>query len=207
MAVNLVRLCCLGDGGVGKTSITVQLCSNHFVEMYDPTIEDSYRKQMVIDDDAVLLEILDTAGQEELTALRDQWIRGAEGYILVYSITSRRSFEQVSTFHQQITRVQDSDTLPMIVVGNKCDLENRREVSVEEGREFAKCIGSEFIECSAKTRFNIEQVFVNVVRKVRASKIGKKQMKMTKKEKKEKKEGGKKQKMSKVGKQLKCVLQ
>jgi len=191
-ATNLVRLCCLGDGGVGKTSITIQLCSNHFVEMYDPTIEDSYRKQMVIDDEAVLLEILDTAGQEELTALRDQWIRGAEGYILVYSVTSRSSLEQVSSFQHQITRVQDRDDLPMIVVGNKCDLNEIREISTEEGRQFAKCIGSDFLECSAKTRYNIEQIFINIVRLVRASRSGKKAN--LKETKKRKITGGKKKK-------------
>ena len=58
------KICVLGDGGVGKTALTIQLCSNHFVEEYDPTIEDSYRKQVVIDNESCLLEILDTAGQE-----------------------------------------------------------------------------------------------------------------------------------------------
>jgi len=165
----MVKLCCMGDGGVGKTSITIQLCSNHFVEMYDPTIEDSYRKQMVVDDDACLLEILDTAGQEELTAMRDQWIRGAEGYILVYSITSRSSLEQVNRFRDQIVRVSDNDDVPMILVGNKCDLNEQREVTTEEGRELARSFRAEFIEASAKSRINIEQIFINIVRKVRQS--------------------------------------
>jgi len=166
----MVKLCCMGDGGVGKTSITIQLCSNHFVEMYDPTIEDSYRKQMVIDDNACVLEILDTAGQEELTAMRDQWIRGAEGYVLVYSVTSRTSLEQVNVFRQQIVRVQDSENVPIIVVGNKCDLTDLREVSTEEGKELARSMGADFLEASAKTRTNIEQIFVTLVRKVREKK-------------------------------------
>jgi len=164
----MVKLCCMGDGGVGKTAITIQLCSNHFVEMYDPTIEDSYRKQMVIDDEACLLDILDTAGQEELTAMRDQWIRGAEGYVLVYSITSRSSLEQVNQFREQIVRVQDCDDFPLILVGNKCDLEHLREVTTEEGKELARSFGAEFIEASAKSRTNIEQIFVNIVRKIRS---------------------------------------
>jgi len=171
--MNVVKLCCLGDGGVGKTSITIQLCSNHFVEMYDPTIEDSYRKQMVIDDEASMLEILDTAGQEELTALRDQWIRGAEGFIIVYSITSRGSFEQVSLFRQQILRVHDVDDMPMILVGNKCDLDHMREVSTLEGKELAKSFrNASFMEASAKNRHNIEDIFMDVVRTVRRKRGG-----------------------------------
>ena len=63
------KLCCLGDGGVGKTALTIQMCSNHFVEEYDPTIEDSYRVQVVIDAESCLLEILDTAGHENFSAL------------------------------------------------------------------------------------------------------------------------------------------
>eukprot|EP00026_Physarum_polycephalum_P015685 Phypoly_transcript_16423.p1 GENE.Phypoly_transcript_16423~~Phypoly_transcript_16423.p1 ORF type:complete len:202 (+),score=38.29 Phypoly_transcript_16423:173-778(+) len=165
--LNIVKLCCLGDGGVGKTSITIQLCSNHFVEMYDPTIEDSYRKQMVIDEQACMLEILDTAGQEELTALRDQWIRGAEGFIIVYSITSRTSFDQVTVFNNQILRVHDVESMPMIIVGNKSDLEELREVSALEGKELAKAQRASFLEASAKTRQNIEEIFATVVRAVR----------------------------------------
>lgn len=91
----LYRLVVLGDGGVGKTALTIQLCLNHFVESYDPTIEDSYRKQVVIDEEPCILEVLDTAGQEEYTALRDQWIRDGEGFVLVYSIAQRSTFERV----------------------------------------------------------------------------------------------------------------
>lgn len=161
------KICCLGDGGVGKTALTIQLCSNHFVEEYDPTIEDSYRKQVVIDEDSCLLEILDTAGQEEFTALRDQWIRDCEGFVIIYSITSRSSFEQVSTFKEQVMRVKDADSLPMMLVGNKCDLENKREVSTQEGHDLARAFGAQFKEASAKTRINVEEVFYDLVRSIR----------------------------------------
>merc|ERR1712000_343119 len=98
------KICVLGDGGVGKTALTIQLCSNHFVEEYDPTIEDTWGKQVVIDGQTCLLEILDTAGQEEFTALRDQWIRECEGFIIIYSIVSRLSFHQVEVFKKQVLR-------------------------------------------------------------------------------------------------------
>ena len=89
---------------------------------------DSYRKQCVIDDEVALLDVLDTAGQEEYSAMREQYMRTGEGFLLVYSITSRQSFEEITTFQQQILRVKDKDYFPMVVVGNKCDLEGEREV-------------------------------------------------------------------------------
>lgn len=92
-------------------------------------VSDSYRKQCVIDDEVALLDVLDTAGQEEYSAMREQYMRTGEGFLLVYSINSRQSFDEISLFQQQILRVKDKDYFPMVVVGNKCDLENEREVS------------------------------------------------------------------------------
>lgn len=92
-------------------------------------ITDSYRKQCVIDEEVALLDVLDTAGQEEYSAMREQYMRTGEGFLLVYSITSRQSFEEIMTFQQQILRVKDKDYFPIIVVGNKCDLEGERQVS------------------------------------------------------------------------------
>ena len=90
---------------------------------------DSYRKQCVIDDEVALLDVLDTAGQEEYSAMREQYMRTGEGFLLVYSITSRQSFEEIRTFQQQILRVKDKDYFPIIIVGNKCDLDMERQVS------------------------------------------------------------------------------
>ncbi|KAJ3008205.1 Ras GTPase ras2, partial [Thoreauomyces humboldtii] len=143
------------------------LCLNHFVETYDPTIEDSYRKQVVIDDQPCILEVLDTAGQEEYTALRDQWIRDGEGFLLVYSITSRSTFERVERFKQQITRVKDTETVPLMLIGNKCDKVAEREVSKEEGQHMARRLNCEFMEASAKTCLNVDKAFYNVVRMIR----------------------------------------
>ncbi|KAJ1722137.1 RAS2 protein [Coemansia erecta] len=163
----LYKLVVLGDGGVGKTALTIQLCLNHFVETYDPTIEDSYRKQVVIDDQPCVLEVLDTAGQEEYTALRDQWIRDGEGFLLVYSITSRSTFERVERFRDQIIRVKDQDNVPMMLVGNKCDKAQEREVSFQEGQAMARRLGCDFVESSAKTCINVEKAFYTTVRMIR----------------------------------------
>ncbi|KAJ3100787.1 Ras GTPase ras2, partial [Phlyctochytrium bullatum] len=149
--------------------LTIQLCLNHFVETYDPTIEDSYRKQVVIDDVPCVLEVLDTAGQEEYTALRDQWIRDGEGFLLVFSITSRSTFERILRFKDQIVRVKDAENIPMILVGNKCDKHQEREVSPQEAKHIADRMGCSYIETSAKTCFNVEKAFYNVVRLIRRS--------------------------------------
>jgi GTPase KRas protein len=92
---------------------------------------DSYRKQCIVDEEVALLDVLDTAGQEEYSAMREQYMRTGEGFLLVYSITSRESFDEIRTFQQQILRVKDKDIFPMVVVGNKLDLASERKVSVE----------------------------------------------------------------------------
>ncbi|KAF3929638.1 hypothetical protein ABW20_dc0107093 [Dactylellina cionopaga] len=161
------KLVVVGGGGVGKSCLTIQLIQSHFVDEYDPTIEDSYRKQCVIDDEVALLDVLDTAGQEEYSAMREQYMRTGEGFLLIYSITSRTSFEEITQFQQQILRVKDKDYFPLVVVGNKCDLETDRQVSTQEGRSLADSFGCPFQESSAKSRINVDESFYELVREIR----------------------------------------
>jgi len=157
----------VGGGAVGKSALTIQFIQSHFVDEYDPTIEDSYRKQCVIDEEVALLDILDTAGQEEYSAMREQYMRTGEGFLLVYSIIDKSSFEEIQTFHSQILRVKDKDSFPMILVGNKCDLASERQVSVAEGTELAKNLGIPVVETSAKQRLNVDFAFHELVRIIR----------------------------------------
>lgn len=186
------KLVVVGGGGVGKSALTIQFIQSHFVDEYDPTIEDSYRKQCVIDDEVALLDVLDTAGQEEYSAMREQYMRTGEGFLCVYSITSKNSFEEISTFHQQILRVKDKDYFPIIIVANKCDLENERQVSTQEGRELAKQFQCKFIESSAKQKINVDEAFYSLVREIRRFN----------KETQQGKPGG----PSKPAKKLKCAI-
>lgn len=132
-----------------------------------------------------MLEVLDTAGQEEYTALRDQWIRDGEGFVLVYSISSRSSFSRIKRFHHQIQRVKESVAsspsypgspissahpqapVPIMLVGNKSDRVTEREVSTQEGHALARELGCEFVEASAKNCINVEKAFYDVVRILR----------------------------------------
>ncbi|WAR09403.1 RRAS2-like protein [Mya arenaria] len=91
------------------------MVKSYFVTDYDPTIEDSYAKQCVIDGDVARLDILDTAGQEEFSAMREQYMRSGMGFLLVYSVTDRSSFDEIYKFHKQILRVKDREEFPMIL--------------------------------------------------------------------------------------------
>ena len=99
---------------MGKSALTIQLIQNHFVDEYDPTIEDSYRKQVVIDGETCLLDILDTAGQEEYSAMRDQYMRTGEGFLLVFAVNNAKSFDDISSYREQIKRVKDAEEVKLL---------------------------------------------------------------------------------------------
>eukprot|EP00037_Helgoeca_nana_P032429 m.413836 g.413836 ORF g.413836 m.413836 type:complete len:197 (-) comp29181_c0_seq1:230-820(-) len=163
------KLVVVGGGGVGKSALTIRFIQAHFVDEYDPTIEDSYRKQCVIDEEVALLDILDTAGQEEYSAMREQYMRTGEGFLLVYSLIDRNSFDEIQGFHQQILRVKDADTFPMILVGNKEDLGDQREITAEERKNIGKTLKIKTMETSAKNGTNVDTCFYDLVREIRKS--------------------------------------
>ena len=128
-----------------------------------------------------MLEVLDTAGQEEYTALRVQWMRDGEAFLLVYSVSSRSSFSHIRKFHAQVQRVKErpasdslhsSDTASIcLLVGNKSDRDTQREVSTLEGHELADELGCYFVELSAKSHQNTEKAFYDVIRHLRRQRL------------------------------------
>uniref|UniRef100_A0A2K5F0C1 Ras-related protein Rap-1b n=1 Tax=Aotus nancymaae TaxID=37293 RepID=A0A2K5F0C1_AOTNA len=136
------KLVVLGSGGVGKSALTVQFVQGIFVEKYDPTIEDSYRKQVEVDAQQCMLEILDTAGTEQFTS----------------------TFNDLQDLREQILRVKDTDDVPVILLGNKCDLEDERVVGKEQGQNLARQWNNyTFLESSAKSKINVNEIFYDLV--------------------------------------------
>ncbi|XP_012890127.1 PREDICTED: ras-related protein M-Ras [Dipodomys ordii] len=162
------KLVVVGDGGVGKSALTIQFFQKIFVPDYDPTIEDSYLKHTEIDSQWAILDVLDTAGQEEFSAMREQYMRTGDGFLIVYSVTDKASFEHVDRFHQLILRVKDRESFPMILVANKVDLMHLRKITREQGKEMATKHNISYIETSAKDPpLNVDKAFHDLVRVIR----------------------------------------
>jgi len=166
------RVLVLGSAAVGKSTLTIQFVQNVFVDVYNPTVEDSYRKAVTIDEELLMLDILDTAGVEDFSAVRQHYMKTGHGFLCVYSITSKYSFTQVAQFHEDILQIKDSAVAPIVIVGNKCDMALQREVPTEVGRKYAEKFGLPFFETSGKLRTNVDEAFMEVVRQILKYSIG-----------------------------------
>ncbi|XP_058994681.1 GTP-binding protein Rit2 isoform X3 [Mustela lutreola] len=133
-------------------------------------LEDAYKTQVRIDDEPAYLDILDTAGQAEFTAMREQYMRGGEGFIICYSITDRQSFQEAAKFKELIFQVRHTYEIPLVLVGNKIDLEQFRqeEVALDEVKEVAPVFSSRILMDSClklRSLIHFESIFVCGVRK------------------------------------------
>ncbi|PSN72165.1 ras-domain-containing protein [Corynespora cassiicola Philippines] len=157
----------LGSGGVGKSCLTAQFVQNVWIESYDPTIEDSYRKAIEVDGRHVILEILDTAGTEQFTAMRELYMKTGQGFLLVFSITSMSSLYELTELREQIRRIKEDDNVPMVLVGNKSDLEEDRSVPRPRAFKISQDWGNvPYYETSARRRANVDEVFVDLCRQI-----------------------------------------
>ncbi|XP_044540228.1 ras-related protein Rap-2c isoform X2 [Gracilinanus agilis] len=146
----------LGSGGVGKSALTVQFVTGTFIEKYDPTIEDFYRT-------------------EQFASMRDLYIKNGQGFILVYSLVNQQSFQDIKPMRDQIVRVKRYEKVPLILVGNKVDLESEREVLTAEGRALAQEWGCPFMETSAKSKTMVDELFAEIVRQMNYASLPEKQ--------------------------------
>lgn len=164
-----VTMSVLGTGGVGKSALTLRFTRDHFVEEWDPTIEDAYRKTLDVDDSLCTIEILDTAGQDDFLSLRPQWMIEKDGYIFVYSMNSRHSLEELQHFFELHQQINEHREVPIVLVANKKDLctDGRGQVTTEQGMEQARQWNATYIETSAFTGENVEAAFKTFIRSVR----------------------------------------
>ena len=155
----------LGIGAVGKSAFSIQFVQGKFVDDYDPTIEANYKRSVVVDEKTVQLEIFDTAGMERFDTLMATTLRNGDVFIFLYDITDVQSFDSIKELYNDLLRTLNKDNCACVICGNKCDLEDRREVNTEDGKNFAASIKADFFETSAKTCQNVEAAFHAAIRK------------------------------------------
>lgn len=171
----------MGPTGVGKSAMTMQFVQGVFIRDHDPTIEDAFRKNTTIDSQPCMLDILDTAGQEDYSVLRSTWMQKRDGFMFVFSVADKESFTELDSFYDQLLAIHEENVPPLLLVGNKCDLESKRQVTAQEGNELGKKYGCKYVETSAKTGKNIDDAFLGLTREVRRRKNPSSSKKSTKK--------------------------
>ena len=163
---NSIKIAVLGKGVVGKSSLTYRFINYDVSTEHDPTIEDRYKSNLNIEGTNYEVEILDTAGEEDYQNMMDMWISFGEGFLLVFAINDKESFNLIKSKHDRILRGKHGVKYPTLLVGNKQDLENERQVNYSEAKEMADKWGIEYIETSAKTNFNCKEAFEMLAQKI-----------------------------------------
>ncbi|KAJ6140453.1 Small GTPase superfamily Rab type [Penicillium chermesinum] len=169
----LIKLLLIGDSGVGKSCCLLRFSEDSFTPSFITTIGIDFKIRTIeLDGKRVKLQIWDTAGQERFRTITTAYYRGAMGILLVYDVTDERSFQSKHPLGAEIktdirtwfSNVEQhaSEGVHKILIGNKCDWEEKRAVSTEQGQELADELGIPFLEVSAKNNINIEKAFYNL---------------------------------------------
>ena len=155
----LYKIILIGDASVGKSNILSRYLSNAFKQDTKSTVGVEFgSKKVSVNGVNIKLQIWDTAGQERYRAITSAYYKGSKGCLIVYDITSEKSFEDVEKWYEEINKTAGKD-ICVVLVGNKCDLESERKISVEMGENKAKNLGFAFFETSALSNIQIGKVF------------------------------------------------
>lgn len=157
------KIALMGFRSVGKSSLAIQFVQGQFVDHYEPTIENTFNKRVTIHGNDYELFLVDTAGQDEYSIMPPEYSVDIRGYVLVYSIDSSKSFEVCSILHEKLIDLIGNNNVPIVLVGNKSDLQQDRQVSVDEGKKLAQEINAVFLETSAKNNQGVSDVFHRVL--------------------------------------------
>ncbi|GAB7347967.1 hypothetical protein MBLNU459_g5471t1 [Dothideomycetes sp. NU459] len=167
------KMAIVGSRSVGKSSLTVQFVDGHFVDSYYPTIENTFSKVIKYKNQDFGVEMIDTAGQDEYTILNSKHFIGIHGYMIVYSVGSKQSFDMVRIIrdkilnHMSSSPQQGADTVPLMVVGNKSDLRpEQRQVKAEDGRKLAEELKCGWTEASARFNENVGKAFEGMIAEI-----------------------------------------
>ena len=162
----LFKVLLIGNSSVGKSSLLLRFVDNQWSDLFVPTIGVDFKiRTMEIDNKNVKLQIWDTAGQERFKNITASYYRGAHGIFVVYDISDTESFKNINNWLIEIEKNANKNVYK-ILVGNKCDLEDKRTVSYQQGKELAETYGMQFIETSAKSNTNVDEAFQLLGREV-----------------------------------------
>ncbi|CCG81959.1 GTP-binding protein SAS1 [Taphrina deformans PYCC 5710] len=162
----LIKLLLIGDSGVGKSCLLLRFSEDSFTPSFITTIGIDFKIRTIeIDGKRIKLQIWDTAGQERFRTITTVYYRGAMGILLVYDVTDQKSFDNVKTWFGNVEQ-HASEDVNKILVGNKCDFDEKRVVSQEQGQALADSLGIPFVEASAKANINVEEAFLSLARQI-----------------------------------------
>uniref|UniRef100_A0A6B2LK74 Uncharacterized protein n=1 Tax=Arcella intermedia TaxID=1963864 RepID=A0A6B2LK74_9EUKA len=158
--MEVIKMVVLGSSGVGKTALTTRYTQGIFVEIYDPVIDDS-RHTINVEGRPYILELLDTSGSQQFLAMRDLYYKGGEGFLVVYSIVAQSTFNDIADTYDYLVNFRMKEGLNtdcVVLVGNKVDLEDQRVISKEAGEQLANSLNCSFLETSAKSNINVQEM-------------------------------------------------
>ena len=158
----LYKIIIVGDSGVGKSNILGRYINNEFKQDTKSTVGVEFAsKKVKVNDINIKLQIWDTAGQERYRSITSAYYKGSKGCFIVYDITSSQSFENIEKWYEEISKTGDKG-LSLVLIGNKCDLEDERKVTIEQGENKARDLNCPFFETSALNNIHIEEVFQKI---------------------------------------------
>lgn len=158
------RIALLGAGGVGKSCLTVRYVQGDYCGVYDPTIEDSYAYQTTVDGVNLAVDIVDTAGADQFVHVQGPAMKTCDIFILVYDITSRKSLQHILAIHEELVRARGGALPQLVLVGNKADIEDQREVGVGHAESLARTWQCPHFLTSAKTGARVGDMFEEALR-------------------------------------------
>mmetsp|Transcript_43316 Transcript_43316/g.60163 ORF Transcript_43316/g.60163 Transcript_43316/m.60163 type:complete len:203 (+) Transcript_43316:176-784(+) len=169
---DLFKLLIIGDSGVGKSCLLLRFSDNIFTDNFISTIGVDFKISTIdVDGNKVKLQIWDTAGQERFRTITSSYYRGAHGIIVVYDVTVKKTFDNITKWLKEIETFAGQN-VQKLLVGNKCDLEDQRVITAEEGQALANELGIPFVETSAKSRSNVTTAFETMARNIKYAKDG-----------------------------------